>query len=108
MRWPNGVTCVECGSTKVSRITREARSKNKRTRLYQCVEKKWGRQFSSTAGKIFPDTHLPLKTWLMAVALICEAKKGLSACQLQRRLGPRQLPHSKASSTLDSRGDGRA
>lgn len=87
MRWPNGVCCIECGSTKVSRITREARSKNKRTRLYQCLEKACGHQFSATAGTIFHDSHLPLKTWFMAIALICEAKKSLSACQLQRHLG---------------------
>jgi ISXO2-like transposase domain/Transposase zinc-ribbon domain len=87
MRWPNGVACLECGSLKVSRITREAKSKNKRTRLYQCLEKECGHQFSATAGTIFADTHLPLKTWFMAIALICEAKKSLSACQLQRHLG---------------------
>lgn len=87
MRWPNGVCCVECGSTRVSRITREAKSKNKRTRLYQCLEKECGHQFSPTAGTIFHDSHLPLKKWFMAIALICEAKKGLSACQLQRHLG---------------------
>src|ERR1700691_4721110 len=33
MRWPSGVCCIECGSTKVSRIVRESKSKNKRTRL---------------------------------------------------------------------------
>jgi ISXO2-like transposase domain/Transposase zinc-ribbon domain len=87
MRWPNGVCCVECGSTKVSRITRETKGKNKRTRLYQCLEKECGHQFSPTAGTIFHDSHLPLKKWFMAIALICEAKKGLSACQLQRHLG---------------------
>lgn len=87
MRWPNGVCCVECGSTKVSRITREAKGRNKRTRLYQCLEKECGHQFSPTAGTIFHDSHLPLKKWFMAIALICEAKKGLSACQLQRHLG---------------------
>lgn len=87
MRWPNGVCCVQCGSTKVSRITRESKSKNKRTRLYQCLEKECGHQFSPTAGTIFHDSHLPLQKWFMAIALICEAKKSLSACQLQRHLG---------------------
>lgn len=87
MRWPSGVCCIECGSTNVSRITREAKSKNKRTRLYQCLEKQCGHQFSPTAGTIFHDSHLPLEKWFMAIALICEAKKSLSACQLQRHLG---------------------
>lgn len=87
LRWPNGVACIECGSLKVSRITREKKSKNKRNRLYQCLEKECGHQFSATAGTIFHDSHLPLTKWFFAIALICEAKKGLSACQMQRHLG---------------------
>ncbi|MGH9445530.1 MAG: IS1595 family transposase, partial [Terriglobia bacterium] len=43
-------------------------------------------QFSPTAGTIFHDSHLPLKKGFMAIALICEAKKGISACQIQRHL----------------------
>lgn len=87
MRWPMGVACVKCGSQKVARITREKKSKNKRTRLYQCLEKECGHQFSATSGTIFHGSHLPLRTWFMAIALVCEAKKGISACQLQRNLG---------------------
>jgi transposase-like protein len=86
MRWPSGVACIACGSTKVSRITRETKSKNKRTRLYQCLEKECKHQFSPTAGTIFHDSHLPLKKWFMAIAVICEAKKGVSALQMQRHL----------------------
>jgi transposase-like protein len=87
MRWPNGPCCIACGSVKVSRITRETKSKNRRTRIYQCLEKECGHQFSSTAGTIFHDSHLPLQTWFMAIAIICEAKKSVSACQMQRHLG---------------------
>ena len=86
-RWPNGVCCIECGSVNVSRITREKRGKNRRTRIYQCLEKECGRQFSVTAGTIFHDSHLPLEKWFLALAIICEAKKGVSACQMQRHLG---------------------
>ena len=87
MRWPNGeIGCVHCGEIgRISRITREAKGKNKRTRLYQCLA--CGKQFSATSGTIFNDTHLPLTKWFLAIALICEAKKGISACQLQRHLG---------------------
>jgi transposase-like protein len=87
MRWPSGVACIACGSLKVSRITREAKSKNKRTRIYQCLEPECKHQFSPTAGTIFHDSHLPLQKWFFAIALICEAKKGVSACQMQRHLG---------------------
>jgi transposase-like protein len=87
MRWPDGqIGCVHCGEVgRVSRITREAKGKNKRTRLFQCLA--CGKQFSATSGTIFNDTHLPLTKWFMAIALICEAKKGMSALQLRRHLG---------------------
>jgi transposase-like protein len=86
MRWPHGVGCVHCGVMNVSTITRTA-GKNKRARIYQCLEKECGKQFSATSGTIFNDTHLPLTKWFMAIALICEAKKGMSAKQLERHLG---------------------
>jgi transposase-like protein len=86
MRWPDGeIGCVHCGEIgRVSKITREKIGDNKRTRIYQCLA--CGKQFSATSGTIFNDTHLPLTKWFMAIALICGAKKGLSACQLQRHL----------------------
>lgn len=87
MRWPNGVCCVHCGVLNVSKITREKKGKNQRTRIYQCLEKECGKQFSATSGTIFNDTHLPLTKWFMALALICEAKKGISAKQIERHLG---------------------
>jgi transposase-like protein len=87
MRWPNGdLCCIHCGVMNVSTITRTA-GKNKRVRIYQCLEKGCEKQFSATSGTIFNDTHLPLTKWFMAIALICEAKKGMSAKQLERHLG---------------------
>src|SRR5271168_4380641 len=86
MRWPGGVCCVECGSLKVSKITRKA-GKNKNTRLYQCLEKECGHQFTATSGTIFHDSHLPLEKWFLAIALICEGKKSISANQMKRHLG---------------------
>jgi len=87
MRWPKGeVGCVHCGEVgRISKITRENKGKNKRTRLYQCLA--CTKQFSATSGTIFNDTHLSLTKWFMAIAMICEAKKGMSALQLQRHLG---------------------
>ncbi|HEV2489794.1 MAG TPA: IS1595 family transposase [Candidatus Acidoferrales bacterium] len=38
-------------------------------------------------GTIFHDTHLPLEKWFLATFLLCESKKGMSACQIQRSLG---------------------
>lgn len=87
MRWPKGVRCPVCGNDTFSRIEREAESKNVRNRFYQCLEPSCKRQFSATAGTIFHDSHLPLTKWFMAVAMIADAKKGVSAKQLQRHLG---------------------
>ncbi len=33
------------------------------------------------------DSHLPLRTWFLATALVCNAKKGISAKQIERDLG---------------------
>lgn len=87
-RWPDGVVrCTTCGNDKVSKITRKTASKNKRTRIYQCLEKTCKQQFSATSGTIYGDSHLPLTTWFKAIALIVDAKKGMSAKQLERHMG---------------------
>ena len=44
-------------------------------------------QFSVTTGTIFNDSHLPLASWFMAVLLLVEARKGMSANQLKRTVG---------------------
>lgn len=87
MRWPDGIRCPVCGNDHISRITRKTASKNKRTRIYQCLEPTCKQQFSATAGTIFNDSHLPLTKWFMALALIVDAKKSISAKQLQGHLG---------------------
>jgi transposase-like protein len=86
-RWPNGVRCPICGAKEVSKITRKTEGKNKRAQIYQCLEKTCKSQFSATNGTIFHDSHLPLYKWFMAIALLVDAKKSMSALQLQRHLG---------------------
>jgi hypothetical protein len=87
-RWSSGICCIHCGSLNISRITRtaEKKGKNRRSRIYQCLEKECGKQFSTTSGTIFDGTHLPLPLWFKALSLILEAKKGMSAKQVQRHL----------------------
>jgi len=85
-RWPNGVRCPVCGAKEVSKITRKAGSRNKRAQVYQCLEKSCKSQFSATNGTIFHDSHLPLNKWFMAIALLVDAKKSMSALQLSRHL----------------------
>jgi transposase-like protein len=87
MRWPDGIRCPVCGCERISKITRKAGSKNKRSRIYQCLEKICEQQFSATSGTIFNDSHLPLTKWFMAMALIVDAKKSISANQLKGHLG---------------------
>jgi transposase-like protein len=77
LRWPNGIECPRCKSAKVYRIV-------KRDQLL-CSSCEY--QFSVTVDTIFHDTHLPLWKWFLATCLLCESKKGISACQIQRSLG---------------------
>lgn len=99
MRWPDGKACPFCGHDKLSRIERKSdtvrrrkadgtfREHKVRTRLYQCMNQECMQQFSPTLGTIFHDSHLPLTKWFMALALLIDAKKGMSAKQLQTHLG---------------------
>jgi ISXO2-like transposase domain/Transposase zinc-ribbon domain len=99
-RWPDGVIrCVLCGNDKISRIERKAKTVTRlkkdgtkrfhkqRTQGYQCLEPSCKHQFSATNGTIFADSHIPLHKWFMAISIIVDAKKGISALQLQQHLG---------------------
>jgi transposase-like protein len=77
LRWPEGVTCPRCKERKVCYLADR--------KQFECAS--CGYQFSVTTGTIFNDTHLPLEKWFAATYLLCEAKKGMSACQIQRTLG---------------------
>lgn len=85
LRWPDGVRCVTCGKDKVKQyVSPTAKQPNRK--IYQCQEPTCQQQFTATAGTIFHDTHLPLTKWFMALSLIADAKKSVSAKQLQRHL----------------------
>jgi hypothetical protein len=45
------------------------------------------KQFTVTVNTIFERSHIELRLWLMAFAIMCASKKGVSALQLQRQLG---------------------
>ena len=86
-RWPDGVRCMVCGNNKVSKITRKSKSKNVRAQIYQCLEPTCKHQFSATTGTLFGDSHIPLHKWFMAISILVDAKKSISALQLQEHLG---------------------
>lgn len=77
LRWPNGIHCPRCKSAKISRIIKRNQ--------FDCDGCRY--QFSVTVGTKFGDTHLPLWKWFLAVNIICDSKKGVSANQLKRMLG---------------------
>lgn len=78
LRWPEGVHCPRCNSGSISRIAKR--------KQYECNEESCRYQFSVTAGTVFHDSHLPLWKWFLAIYMVGESKKGISAKQLQRTL----------------------
>jgi transposase-like protein len=85
LRWPDGVRCVTCGSAEVKQYVSPTKKQPNR-KIYQCLESTCKEQFTATAGTIFHDTHLPLTKWFVALSIIVDAKKSISAKQLQRHL----------------------
>lgn len=81
IRWPNGPVCPHCGSVDATKLQGKAH----RAGLYKCHDCR--EQFTATINTILEDSHLPIRTWLMAFAIMCSSKKGVSALQLQRQLG---------------------
>lgn len=83
-RWPDGVRCLACDCGKCYLI--ETKGKTGRpARLFECSD--CGLHFSATTNTLFHDSHMPLQKWFMAISLMTEAKKGISANQMKRHLG---------------------
>ena len=76
LRWKDGAKCPRCNASATAIANRFQ---------YDCDSCHY--QFSVTAGTIFHDSHLSLWKWFVATALLCETKKGMSACQVQRTIG---------------------
>jgi len=75
-KWPTGFHCSECGCKKHCQLSRGD---------YQCNQ--CHRQTSLISGTIFQGTKLPLRKWFLAIYLLTQHKKGVSALQLSRDLG---------------------
>jgi transposase-like protein len=84
IRWPQGVECPRCNGKKISQFYANGKT-GKERHLYTCIDCRY--QFTVTVGTIFHDSHIPLGKWFVAIFMICSAKKGISAKQLQRELG---------------------
>lgn len=76
VRWNGKPVCPYCKSTNQTPLPKENR--------YHCNT--CNTTFSVTVGTIFHQTHLPLQKWFLALSLVLNAKKGISARQLGRDL----------------------
>ena len=80
--WPHGPQCPHCGV-----LDRWTKLQGKSTRIgtYKCKDCR--KKFTVKIGTIFEDSHIPMRTWLQAITLICASKKGISSHQLHRMMG---------------------
>lgn len=76
VRWGDKPKCPYCNSDNSTPMP-----KQKRHHCNNC-----NTSYSVTVGTIFHHTHLPLQKWFVAISLVLNAKKGLSARQLGRDL----------------------
>ena len=76
LRWPQGFVCPRCGGR---------RARPSRRGLLRCGQCDY--QASVTAGTIFQDTRLPLRTWFRTMWWVTSQKNGGSALGLQSILG---------------------
>lgn len=76
VRWDGTPQCPYCNSTRTTPRPKELR--------HQC--NRCNSPFSVTVRTIFHNSKLDLQRWFLAIALILNAKKGLSARQLGRDL----------------------
>lgn len=84
VRWKGRPVCPYCASERVGRHA-SADRENQRWQCRACT-----RAFAVTVGTIFHGTHVPLKNWFLVLALMVNAKKSASACQIARDVGMRR------------------
>lgn len=88
-RWPDGFVCPDCGCRKGWKL-------RGKPWVWECSgELATGdglvvpcrKQTSVIANTIMHKTHLPLRTWFLAAQLVATHSNGISALQLQAKLG---------------------
>jgi transposase-like protein len=78
-RYPNGITCKNCGAVNAKHHYIASR------KSYSCQE--CGHHVHPTAGTIFHKSSTPLTLWFYAIYLMAQTRTGISAKQLERELG---------------------
>ena len=81
-RWPDGVTCPNCGSSKVSYLGN--------LRRWQCASHHKQRQFTLKTGTVMEDSALGLDKWMVALWLGLNCKNGISSYEVSRAIGVSQ------------------
>lgn len=84
VRWNGKARCLYCQSDRV--YAHQEKQQRSRWQCYKCC-----RSFSVTVGTIFHHSHILLNKWFLLMALMLNAKKGISSCQAARDLGMRQM-----------------
>ena len=78
-RWPDGVTCPQCGSKNVLLLEKYNR--------WHCREKHDAPQFTLKTGTIMEDSPIGLDKWMTAMWQIVNCKNGISSYEIHRALG---------------------
>lgn len=78
-RWPDGVTCPNCGNHKVSYLSNLGR--------WQCATHHKQRQFTLKTGTVMEDSALDIDKWMVALWLGLNCKNGVSSYEVSRALG---------------------
>ena len=86
-RWPDGITCTTCGSSKV--VRRKARKHNMPPLFCTAIKSgaRCGTSFSVKTGTIMHKSPLPLSVWGIAFYVVSTGLKGVSSMKLHRDLG---------------------
>ena len=79
VRWNNNPACPFCKSERVAR-----KREGERVGRWNCHACR--KSFNVLSGTIMQKTKIPLQKWFLGIALVVNAKKSLSSCQLARDL----------------------
>ena len=81
-RWPDGVTCLRCGSQNLLFLEKYNR--------WHCRQKHAAPQFTLKTGTIFEDSPIGLDKWMTAMWQIVNCKNGISSYEVHRAIGVTQ------------------
>ena len=86
LRWKEGFSCPKCKHSEAMLVhATHRRDAERRVPLFEC--KQCHRQTSVTSGTIFHKSKTSLTKWFVAIYLVSNDKRGISAKTLQRHIG---------------------